>query len=134
MSRVSVPLTGFSLETARVLSQVAEERRLASKKGASVKYPQPLSQGGAGYFAVTNGTLSHGGSVTVEKLSRIAGDPPPTPAWERSGVTETAYDIFFNVGETIAACYLVYVVSFEGLPTIASIYCKINDWLEGCPS
>ena len=79
-------------------------------------------------FCVTNAAISQGGSGTVERLKRNDANT----AWERSGETFTAYDIFLNTGESVEACFIVGVVPYDGLQVIDSIYCNANDWLEGC--
>lgn len=75
-------------------------------------------------FWVTNGTLSHGGSVQVERLKRQSG------AWVRSGELKTAYDIFLNTIETVDAGTIVSTVRYEGVDVLDSIYCRPNDWLD----
>lgn len=73
-------------------------------------------------LAVTNGTLSHGGTCEVEQLHR------PSSAWERSGNVFDANDVFLNTGETLDTGTIVRVQDYA-VPTIDAMYCVANDWL-----
>lgn len=100
----------------------AEIRQLRRAREPAVTPPPPK------VFAVTNSVIAQGGFGTVERLVRNEDDD----AWIRSGEEFTAHDIFFNVGEFVPTCYVVSCVPYEGKWVIDSIYCRANDWLEGC--
>lgn len=109
-------------------STLGRGRIIKAETGTGTKWAlvELGSQGGSGStgFYVTNGSLSHGSSVTVERIRRNSGGT----GWERSGETLTAYDIFLNTADTVDADTVVTVVPYEGLQVIESIYCAANDW------
>lgn len=80
---------------------------------------------GTEVFAVTNGSLSHGGTVTVETLKYTGG----SPKWARTGFTLSAEDIFMNTGETADAGTIVGIKYYDTKTVIAAMYCNANDWL-----
>ncbi len=75
-------------------------------------------------FCVTNGSLSHNGSVEVERIRRKEDNT----GWERSGTTFTAYDLFLNTLDTLDSGTIVTTVVYEGLDVIDAMYCAANDW------
>lgn len=78
-------------------------------------------------FVVSNGVLSQGGTVTVERVRRKADNS----GWERSGETYTAYDFFMNTSDDdIPIKTAMTTVSYEGLEVIDAMYCVENDWIE----
>lgn len=80
------------------------------------------------WLAVLTSSLAYNGTGTAEILVWSGS------AWNRSGVTKTVQGFWLNSDDAaVAACTLVKIEWYDNVWVPTAIYCKINNWLSGCP-
>jgi hypothetical protein len=79
------------------------------------------------WLAVLTSALGYNSSASAEILQWSNG------AWKRTGKTITVQSFWLNSDDAaVDACTLIKVEWYDNVWVPTAIYCKKNNWLQGC--
>jgi hypothetical protein len=105
--------------------QLAEVLRRLAEVSCRPASPPPQRRGW--WVAVLTSSLGYNGTASAEVVLFSNGQ------WQRSGKSITVTGFWLNSDEAaIDACTLIKVEWYDNVWVPTAIYCKKNNWLQGC--